>query len=233
MIRFDMSEYMEKFSVTRLIGAPPGYVGYEEGGQLTEAVRHKPYSVLLFDEVEKAHPDVFNIFLQILDDGRVTDSQGRTVDFKNTIIILTSNMGAQKILDSISKTGKIQDKVKEEIKVDLRSQFRPEFLNRLDEIIFFQALAKTQVYNIVKLLLKGLIGRLEEQEITMIVSDDVVNWIVEEGYDINFGARPLKRTIQDEIETMVSRAIVGDQIRKKDKFEIIVNENNELEIVKK
>ena len=232
MIRFDMSEYMEKFSVTRLIGAPPGYVGYEEGGQLTEAVRHKPYSVLLFDEVEKAHPDVFNIFLQILDDGRVTDSQGRTVDFKNTIIILTSNMGAQKILDSISKTGKIQDKVKEEIKVDLRSQFRPEFLNRLDEIIFFQALAKTQVYNIVKLLLKGLIGRLAEQEITMTVTDAVVNWIVEEGYDINFGARPLKRTIQDEIETMVSRAIVGDQIRKKDKFEIIVNKDNELEIVK-
>ena len=232
MIRIDMSEYMEKFSVSRLIGAPPGYVGYEEGGQLTEAVRHKPYSVLLFDEVEKAHPDVFNIFLQILDDGRVTDSQGRTVDFKNTIIILTSNMGAQKILDSISKTGKIQDKVKEEIKVDLRSQFRPEFLNRLDEIIFFQALAKTQVYNIVKLLLKGLIGRLAEQEITMTVTDAVVNWIVEEGYDINFGARPLKRTIQDEIETMVSRAIVGDQIRKKDKFEIIVNKDNELEIVK-
>ena len=232
MIRFDMSEYMEKFSVTRLIGAPPGYVGYEEGGQLTEAVRHKPYSVLLFDEVEKAHPDVFNIFLQILDDGRVTDSQGRTVDFKNTIIILTSNMGAQKILDSIAKTGKIEEKVKEEIKVDLRSQFRPEFLNRLDEIIFFQALAKTQVYNIVKLLLKGLIGRLAEQEITMIVGDDVVNWIVEEGYDINFGARPLKRTIQDEVETMVSRAIVGDQIKKKDKFQVMVNKENELEIVK-
>ena len=233
MIRFDMSEYMEKFSVTRLIGAPPGYVGYEEGGQLTEAVRHKPYSVLLFDEVEKAHPDVFNIFLQILDDGRVTDSQGRTVDFKNTIIILTSNMGAQKILDSIAKTGKIEDKVKEEIKVDLRSQFRPEFLNRLDEIIFFQALAKTQVYNIVRLLLKGLIGRLAEQEITMTVSDDVINWIVEEGYDINFGARPLKRTIQDDIETMVSRAIVSDEIRKKDSFEIIVNKDNELEIAKK
>ena len=232
MIRFDMSEYMEKFSVTRLIGAPPGYVGYEEGGQLTEAVRHKPYSVLLFDEVEKAHPDVFNIFLQILDDGRVTDSQGRTVDFKNTIIILTSNMGADKILESISKTGKISERVKEEIKIDLRSQFRPEFLNRLDEIIFFQALDKTQVYNIVKLLLKGLIDRLAEQEITMIVNEDVINWIVEEGYDINFGARPLKRTIQDEIETMISRAIVSDEIRKKDKFEIIVNKDNELEIFK-
>ena len=232
MIRFDMSEYMEKFSVTRLIGAPPGYVGYEEGGQLTEAVRHKPYSVLLFDEVEKAHPDVFNIFLQLLDDGRLTDSQGRTVDFKNTIVILTSNMGAQKILDSISQTGKISEKVKEEIKTDLRSQFRPEFLNRLDEIIFFKALAKTQVYDIVKLLLKSLIDRLAEQEITMKVSDEVIKWIVEEGYDINYGARPLKRTIQDEIETMVSRAIVGDEIRKKDSFEVIVNKENQLEIKK-
>ena len=232
MIRFDMSEYMEKFSVTRLIGAPPGYVGYEEGGQLTEAVRHRPYSVLLFDEVEKAHPDVFNIFLQLLDDGRLTDSQGRTVDFKNTIVILTSNMGAQKILDSISKTGKIEEKIKEEIKVDLRTQFRPEFLNRLDEIIFFQALAKEQVHNIVKLLLKGLISRLAEQEITMTVSEDVVDWIVEAGYDINYGARPLKRTIQDEIETRVSKAILADEIRKKDKFEIIVNNENELDIFK-
>ena len=232
MIRFDMSEYMEKFSVTRLIGAPPGYVGYEEGGQLTEAVRHRPYSVLLFDEVEKAHPDVFNIFLQLLDDGRLTDSQGRTVDFKNTIVILTSNMGAQKILDSISKTGKIEEKIKEEIKVDLRTQFRPEFLNRLDEIIFFQALAKTQVHNIVKLLLKGLISRLAEQEITMTVSEDVVDWIVEAGYDINYGARPLKRTIQDEIETRVSKAILADEIKKKDKFEIIVNNENELDIFK-
>ena len=232
MIRFDMSEYMEKFSVTRLIGAPPGYVGYEEGGQLTEAVRHKPYSVLLFDEVEKAHPDVFNIFLQILDDGRVTDSQGRTVDFKNTIIILTSNLGAQLILDSISKTGDITEEAKDQIRLVLRNQFRPEFLNRLDETIFFQALAKDQVYNIVRLLLKGLIGRLAEQEITMTVSDDVVNWVVDVGYDINFGARPLKRTIQDEIETMVSRAIIADEIKKKDSIEIYVDDNNELAIKK-
>ena len=232
MIRFDMSEYMEKFSVTRLIGAPPGYVGYEEGGQLTEAVRHKPYSVLLFDEVEKAHPDVFNIFLQILDDGRVTDSQGRTVDFKNTIIILTSNLGAQLILDSISKTGDITEETKDQIRLVLRNQFRPEFLNRLDETIFFQALAKDQVYNIVRLLLKGLIGRLAEQEITMTVSDDVVNWVVDVGYDINFGARPLKRTIQDEIETMVSRAIIADEIKKKDSIEIYVDDNNELAIKK-
>ena len=232
MIRFDMSEYMEKFSVTRLIGAPPGYVGYEEGGQLTEAVRHKPYSVLLFDEVEKAHPDVFNIFLQILDDGRVTDSQGRTVDFKNTIIILTSNLGAQLILDSISKTGEITEETIEQIRLVLRNQFRPEFLNRLDETIFFQALAKEQVYNIVRLLIKGLIGRLEEQEITMTVSDDVINWVVQKGYDINFGARPLKRTIQDEIETMVSRSIIADEVKKKDVIEIIVNDKDELAIKK-
>ena len=232
MIRFDMSEYMEKFSVTRLLGAPPGYVGYEEGGQLTEAVRHKPYAVLLFDEVEKAHPDVFNIFLQLLDDGRLTDSQGRTVDFKNTIIILTSNLGAQLILDSISKTGTITEETKEQIRLVLRNQFRPEFLNRLDETIFFQALAKDQVYNIVRLLLNGLIKRLEEQEITMTVSDEVVNWVVEAGYDINYGARPLKRTIQDEIETMVSRAIIADEIKKKDVIEIVVDNNNELAIKK-
>ena len=232
MIRFDMSEYMEKFSVTRLLGAPPGYVGYEEGGQLTEAVRHKPYAVLLFDEVEKAHPDVFNIFLQLLDDGRLTDSQGRTVDFKNTIIILTSNLGAQLILDSISKTGTITEETKEQIRLVLRNQFRPEFLNRLDETIFFQALAKNQVYNIVRLLLNGLIKRLEEQEITMTVSDEVVNWVVEAGYDINYGARPLKRTIQDEIETMVSRAIIADEIKKKDVIEIVVDNNNELAIKK-
>ena len=230
MIRFDMSEYMEKFSVTRLIGAPPGYVGYEEGGQLTEAVRHKPYSVLLFDEVEKAHPDVFNIFLQLLDDGRLTDSQGRTVDFKNTIIILTSNLGSQIILDSISKTGKISEKAKEEIQLILRHQFRPEFLNRLDETIFFQALAKDQVYNIVKLLLKGLTDRLLDQEITVTISDEVVDWIVEVGYDINFGARPLKRTIQDEIETMISRAIIADEVKKKDNIEIIINSENKPEI---
>ena len=215
-----------------MLGAPPGYVGYEEGGQLTEAVRHKPYAVLLFDEVEKAHPDVFNIFLQLLDDGRLTDSQGRTVDFKNTIIILTSNLGAQLILDSISKTGTITEETKEQIRLVLRNQFRPEFLNRLDETIFFQALAKDQVYNIVRLLLNGLIKRLEEQEITMTVSDEVVNWVVEAGYDINYGARPLKRTIQDEIETMVSRAIIADEIKKKDIIEIVVDNNNELAIKK-
>ena len=232
MIRFDMSEYMEKFSVTRLIGAPPGYVGYEEGGQLTEAVRHKPYAVVLFDEVEKAHPDVFNILLQILDDGRVTDSQGKLIDFKNTIIILTSNIGAQLILDSISKTGDITEGAKEQIKSLLQGHFRPEFLNRLDETIYFKALAKDQVYDIVRLLLGGTVKRLKELGIELVINDELVKWIVEEGYDINFGARPLKRTIQDEVETLVSKAVIADQVSKKDKIEVIINKENELEIRK-
>ena len=232
MIRFDMSEYMEKFSVTRLIGAPPGYVGYEEGGQLTEAVRHKPYAVVLFDEVEKAHPDVFNILLQILDDGRVTDSQGKLIDFKNTIIILTSNIGAPIILESISKTGEISEGAKEQIKGLLQGHFRPEFLNRLDETIYFKALAKDQVYNIVRLLLGGTVKRLGELGIELVINDELVAWIVEEGYDINFGARPLKRTIQDDVETLISKAVIADQVRKKDKIEVIVNKENELEIRK-
>ncbi len=232
MIRFDMSEYMEKFSVTRLIGAPPGYVGYEEGGQLTEAVRHKPYAVVLFDEVEKAHPDVFNILLQILDDGRVTDSQGKLIDFKNTIIILTSNIGAPIILESISKTGDISEGAKEQIKGLLQGHFRPEFLNRLDETIYFKALAKDQVYNIVRLLLGGTVKRLGELGIELVINDELVAWIVEEGYDINFGARPLKRTIQDDVETLISKAVIADQVRKKDKIEVIVNKENELEIRK-
>ena len=212
MIRFDMSEYMEKFSVTRLIGAPPGYVGYEEGGQLTEAVRRKPYSVILFDEVEKAHPDVFNIFLQILDDGRVTDSQGRTVDFKNSIIILTSNLGAISILESIAKTGKITDEAKEEVDSALKGHFRPEFLNRLDEIIYFQALQKEQVYGIVELMLADLSKRLQEQGFDLSVTADAIDYIIDIGYDINFGARPLKRTIQSEIETLLSKKIISGEV---------------------
>ena len=232
MIRFDMSEYMEKFSVTRLIGAPPGYVGYEEGGQLTEAVRHKPYAVVLFDEVEKAHPDVFNILLQILDDGRVTDSQGKLIDFKNTIIILTSNIGAQLILDSIARTGDITEEAKEQIKVLLQGHFRPEFLNRLDETIYFKALAKDQVFNIVRLLLSGTVKRLKDLGIEFVINDELVKWIVEVGYDINFGARPLKRAIQDEVETLISKAVIADQIKKKDKIEIVVNPVNELQIKK-
>ena len=227
MIRFDMSEYMEKFSVTRLIGAPPGYVGYDEGGQLTEAVRRRPYSVLLFDEVEKAHPDVFNIFLQILDDGRVTDSQGRLVDFKNTIIILTSNLGSQAILDSISKHHKITEEAKTYVDSALKNHFRPEFLNRLDEIIYFNALSKNEVYGIVKLLVNDLRKRLAEKGITLKVSKEAVDYIIEKGYDINFGARPLKRTIQSEIETMVAKAIVAQTVTDGSVIQIGVNKEKD------
>ena len=233
MIRFDMSEYMEKFSVTRLIGAPPGYVGYDEGGQLTEAVRRKPYSVLLFDEVEKAHPDVFNIFLQILDDGRVTDSQGRLVDFKNTIIILTSNLGSQLILDSISKYKEITEDAKKQIDSALKQHFRPEFLNRLDEIIYFKALSKVEVYGIVKLLLTDLKKRLKDKGIDLKVTKESIEFIVNKGYDINFGARPLKRTIQAEIETMVAQAIVSQNVVAGQSIQIVYNkEKNCLDIKK-
>ncbi len=233
MIRFDMSEYMEKFSVTRLLGAPPGYVGYDEGGQLTEAVRRRPYSVLLFDEVEKAHPDVFNIFLQLLDDGRLTDSQGRTVDFKNTIIILTSNMGSQYILDSIEKDGKITEEARENINQILKEYFRPEFLNRLDEIICFKALEKDVVYGIVELLLKSLAKRVRENGITLAVSREAIKFLIDEGYDINFGARPLKRIIQSEIETLIAKKMISKDIVPGNKIEIYLNkEKNELEIRK-
>ena len=234
MVRFDMSEYMEKFSVTRLIGAPPGYVGYEEGGQLTEAVRRKPYSVLLFDEVEKAHPDVFNIFLQILDDGRVTDSQGRTVDFKNTIIILTSNLGSKFILESIQKNGTITESAREEINNVLKDYFRPEFLNRLDEIICFKALDKSVVNGIVDNLLKGLFKRVKEQGVELSVSPEAKKFLIDEGYDINFGARPLKRIIQSEIETLIARKLIAQEIMSGDIVEIVYNkEENDLSVVKK
>ncbi len=233
MIRIDMSEYMEKFSVTRLIGAPPGYVGYEEGGQLTEAVRRKPYSVVLFDEVEKAHPDVFNIFLQILDDGRVTDSQGRLIDFKNTILILTSNLGSQYILDSISENGKITEEARTEINQALRTHFRPEFLNRLDETICFNPLGKEQVYNIVKLMLKDLSNRLAYKDIKFNITKEAIDFIIEIGYDVNFGARPLKRTIQSEVETLVSKAIIAKEINSGDNIEVYLNkEQEELELRK-
>lgn len=233
MVRFDMSEYMEKFSVTRLIGAPPGYVGYDEGGQLTEAVRRKPYSVLLFDEVEKAHPDVFNIFLQILDDGRVTDSQGRLVDFKNTIIILTSNLGSQAILDSISEHGEITQEAKNVVDLALKNHFRPEFLNRLDEIIYFNALSKIEVYGIVKLLLSDLRKRLQQKGIELKISKEAVEFIIEKGYDINFGARPLKRTIQAEIETMVAKAIVAQSVSDGSIVQIVVNKEEDCLAIKK
>ena len=220
MIRIDMSEYMEKFSVTRLIGAPPGYVGYEEGGQLTEAVRRRPYSVVLFDEIEKAHPDVFNIFLQILDDGRVTDSQGRLIDFKNTVIILTSNLGSQLILDSIEKYKEITEEARNKIDALLKQNFRPEFLNRLDEIIYFKALDKQVVYGIVELILKGVIRRVKDKGINLSFTKNSVKWLVEEGYNIEFGARPLKRIIQTQVETLLARKIIANEINEGDKVEI-------------
>ena len=210
IVRIDMSEYMEKFSVSRLIGAPPGYVGYEEGGQLTEAVRRKPYSVVLLDEVEKAHPDVFNILLQVLDDGRITDSQGRTVDFKNTIIILTSNLGSPNILEGMDSEGNISQEARNEVHALLRQQFRPEFLNRLDEIVFYKPLIKAEVFRIVDLLLNKLRKRLEEKQLELIVSDAAKEYIVAQGYDVNYGARPLKRFIQSKLETIVAKKMIAD-----------------------
>ena len=210
IVRIDMSEYMEKFSVSRLIGAPPGYVGYEEGGQLTEAVRRKPYSVVLLDEIEKAHPDVFNILLQVLDDGRITDSQGRTVDFKNTIIILTSNLGSPYILDGINENGDISDEARKKVDELLKSQFRPEFLNRLDEIIMYKPLMKTEIHKIVDLMLKDLGKRLEDKRLKIEVSDKAKNAIIDQGYDVNYGARPLRRFIQSKIETLIAQTIIRD-----------------------
>ncbi len=211
IVRIDMSEYMEKFSVSRLIGAPPGYVGYEEGGQLTEAVRRKPYSVVLFDEIEKAHPDVFNIMLQILDDGRITDSQGRTVDFKNTIIILTSNLGSHYILDGI-ENGEITEKARDEVDGLLKQNFRPEFLNRLDEIVYYKPLQKNEIIHIVDLMLNDLQKRLDDKKIKLELTEKAKEFIVENGFDANFGARPLKRYIQRKVETMLARKIIADNI---------------------
>jgi ATP-dependent Clp protease ATP-binding subunit ClpB len=208
-----MSEYMEKYSVSRLIGAPPGYVGYDEGGQLTEAVRRKPYAVVLFDEVEKAHPDVFNVLLQVLDDGRITDSQGRTVDFKNTIIILTSNLGANAILEGVKEDGTITETAVAEVNGVLKRSFRPELLNRLDEIIIFKPLTKLQIGNIVDLIIEKLKKRLEEKNIVLEVSNVAKDAIIEQGYDVSFGARPLKRFISANIETLVAKEIVKGNIK--------------------
>jgi ATP-dependent Clp protease ATP-binding subunit ClpB len=210
MVRIDMSEYMEKFSVSRLIGAPPGYVGYEEGGQLTEAVRRKPYSVVLFDEIEKAHPDVFNILLQVLDDGRITDSLGRTVDFKNTILIMTSNIGAQYLLDGIDENGEMSSEAEEEVMEQLKGSFRPEFLNRLDEIIMFKPLSADNIKSITKLLILSLNKRLKDRELTITVTDDALTFIAENGYEPVYGARPLKRYMQKNVETLAARAILSD-----------------------
>ncbi|MBR1975378.1 MAG: ATP-dependent chaperone ClpB [Clostridia bacterium] len=224
MVRIDMSEYMEKYSVSRLIGAPPGYVGYDEGGQLTEAVRRKPYSVVLFDEVEKAHPDVFNVLLQVLDDGRITDGQGRTVDFKNTVIILTSNLGSAAILEGIEYDGEISQEAKDEVNRLLKASFRPEFLNRLDEIVFFKPLTKEQIGSIVRLMSKELVKRLEEKQLSLTLTDEAVDYIVEQGYDPIFGARPLKRYMQHTLETMLAKSILAGGYVAGDKLTVKTNE---------
>ena len=212
IVRIDMSEYMEKYSVSRLIGAPPGYVGYEEGGQLTEAVRRKPYSVVLFDEIEKAHPDVFNILLQVLDDGRITDSQGRTVDFKNTIIILTSNLGSDYILEGIQENGEISEEAKEKVQMLLKQNFRPEFLNRLDEIVFYKPLRKNEISRILELLIKDLERRLDDKHIKLILTDSAKDYLINNGYDEIYGARPLKRFVQKKLETLIAKKILSQEI---------------------
>ncbi|MBO7364914.1 MAG: AAA family ATPase, partial [Lachnospiraceae bacterium] len=223
----DMSEYMEKHSVARLIGASPGYVGYDEGGQLTEAVRRKPYSVVLFDEVEKAHPDVFNVLLQVLDDGRITDSQGRTVDFKNTILIMTSNIGSQYLLDGIREDGTIREDAEEMVMADLRAHFRPEFLNRLDEIILFRPLTKENISQIVDLMLADVNRRLADRELSIRLTDEAKDYIVARGYDPVYGARPLKRYLQKYVETAAARIIVSGEISEGDTIVVDV-ENGKL-----
>ena len=211
IVRLDMSEYMEKYSVSRLIGAPPGYVGYDEGGQLTEAVRRKPYSVVLFDEIEKAHPDVFNVLLQVLDDGRITDSQGRTVDFKNTIIIMTSNIGSTYLLEGIDDNGTIKQEASDMVMDDLRAHFRPEFLNRLDEIIMFKPLTKDNISDIISLLIADVNRRLADKDLKVELTDEAVHFIADNGFDPTYGARPLKRYVQKTVETMAAKLILtGD-----------------------
>ena len=220
IVRIDMSEYMEKFSVSRLIGAPPGYVGYEEGGQLTEAVRRKPYSVVLFDEIEKAHPDVFNVLLQVLDDGRITDSQGRTVDFKNTILIMTSNIGSEYLLNGINTAGDIEAAAEAQVMGELRAHFRPEFLNRLDEIIMFKPLSKSDIHSIIEILMKNLNHRLVNKEISIELDDSAKDYIIEQGYDPVYGARPLKRFLQKHVETLAGKLILADAVLPGDVIEI-------------
>ena len=231
LIRIDMSEYMEKYSTSRLIGAPPGYVGYEEGGQLTEAVRRKPYSVVLFDEIEKAHPDVFNILLQVLDDGRITDSQGRTVDFKNTIIILTSNLGSEYILEGITDRGEISEEAKEKVNDLLKKSFRPEFLNRLDEIVFYKPLKKEEVTKILDLLIVDLEKRLEDKHITLELTDKAKEYLIDNGYDEVYGARPLKRFVTKKLETLIAEKILTEEIKPSSKV-IVDCEDNKLVIKK-
>ena len=225
MVRIDMSEYMEKFSVSRLIGAPPGYVGYEEGGQLTEAVRRKPYSVVLFDEIEKAHPDVFNVLLQVLDDGRITDSQGRCVDFKNTILIMTSNLGAQYLLDGIGEDGSISKEAQDAVMNELRMNFRPEFLNRLDETIMFKPLTKDNISGIMALILKDVNDRLADKELSIALTDEARQHIIDEAYDPVYGARPLKRYMQRTVETLAAKKILEGNIKEGDVITIDVKDD--------
>ena len=227
MVRIDMSEYMEKYSVSRLIGAPPGYVGYDEGGQLTEAVRRRPYSVVLFDEVEKAHPDVFNVLLQVLDDGRITDSQGRTVDFKNTIIILTSNLGSQAILEGIDAQGNISEEARAQVDGLLRRQFRPEFLNRLDEIVFYRPLTKDEIFSIVDLQMADLNRRLADKQLTAVLTPAARQYAVDQGYDPVYGARPLKRFLQRKVETLIARKLIADEVAPRSEL-IVDYDGNEL-----
>ncbi|MPM85442.1 Chaperone protein ClpB 1 [bioreactor metagenome] len=230
MIRLDMSEYMEKHSVSRLVGAPPGYVGYDEGGQLTEAVRRHPYSVVLFDEIEKAHPDVFNILLQILDDGRATDSHGRTVNFKNCVIIMTSNIGAQDLINGMdASTGDISENARADVMSALRSKFRPEFLNRVDEIIFFKPLRMEEITEIVKLLLKNLEERLKERNIILEVEPEALNTAARNGYDPVYGARPLKRYLQKKLETQIARLIISGEASDGSRIKV-ENQGNDLVI---
>ncbi|MBQ6807415.1 MAG: AAA family ATPase, partial [Lachnospiraceae bacterium] len=228
----DMSEYMEKHNVARLVGAPPGYVGYEEGGQLTEAVRRKPYSVVLFDEVEKAHPDVFNVLLQVLDDGHVTDSQGRTVDFKNTILIMTSNIGAGYLLEGIDENGSIKPEAEEMVMDDLRNHFRPEFLNRLDETILFKPLTKDNIGGIIHLIIADLNKRLADRELQIELTGEAEQFIVENAYDPVYGARPLKRYIQKYVETLSAKLILADEVAANDTIQILL-ENGALTARKK
>jgi ATP-dependent Clp protease ATP-binding subunit ClpB len=223
MVRIDMSEYMDKYSVSRLIGAPPGYVGYEEGGQLTEAVRRKPYSVVLFDEIEKAHPDVFNVLLQVLDDGRITDSHGKTVDFKNTILIMTSNIGADYLLDGIDEAGNISTEASAAVMGSLREHFRPEFLNRLDETIMFKPLDKTSINGIVDLLINELNQRIADRELKLELTPAARDYICDAGYDPHYGARPLKRLLQKNVETLVARNILGGNLHTGDTITLDYN----------
>jgi ATP-dependent Clp protease ATP-binding subunit ClpB len=226
MVRIDMSEYMEKHSVARMIGAPPGYVGYEEGGQLTEAIRRKPYSVVLFDEIEKAHMDVFNVLLQILDDGRITDSQGRTVDFKNTVLIMTSNLGAPLLLDGLDQEGNLTPEVQDAVMRELRATFRPEFLNRLDETVLFKPLQKEELMSILDLMLRSIEDRLSEKQVTMALTDEAKELLLREGYDPAFGARPLRRYLQRTLETLLARAIISGEVQDGDHVTIEVKEGS-------